>query len=284
MGDYDVYKCSCCGTAFVNPMPDKKVLDKLYDGFIPHLKSELYPRYLKIAPELFESLGLSQNKSLKMLDIGGGGGFFCKAFEELGFGSAVYVDIDPQSCKFAREKLGIKQVFNCDAMELDKHTEETFDFIYCRHLIEHLIDPINFIADVYQKLNDNGIFVIQFPNGDSIEYLAYTHMNIKYRIKKIKESNGFSLIKTLFLMVSGNILHGMDPPRHLWAISRKGIKIWSKNNNISSTTFTRNLSDRVYSPGFRRKKHLKGIIKDFIGLNFLSKIHGGTHLISVLKK
>ncbi len=282
MGEYDIYKCLHCSTGFASPMPDKTTLKQLYDGFITHLNSDLYPKYKNIGDKLFESLGLERNKSLRMLDIGGGGGYFCKAFEELRFGNAVYVDLDPKSCAFAQKELKIKQVFNCDATKLDNH--EKFDFIYCRHLIEHLTDPTNFITNIYQKLTPDGIFVLQFPNGDSIEYLAYPYTNIKYRIKKIKDSNGFSLLKTLYLMVSGNILHGMDPPRHLWAISRKGIKIWSKKNGIPSKIFTRNLSDPLYSPGFRRKKQITGILEDFIGLNLLSKIHGGTHSILILKK
>jgi len=284
MKEYPIYQCTFCRTGFVHPMPDKDSLCGLYDGFLGGLDSGQMSRFREIASQLYLQLGLQKGLTLNMLDIGGGGGYFCKAFEELGYGEATYVDLDPQSCTFAREKLGLNKVFECDAMILQDVIELKFDFIYCRHLIEHLPNPTLFLLKIMDVLKETGVLVVQFPNGDSLEYLAYPHTNIKDRFKKIRTSNNFSLLKTLWIMISGKVLHGMDPPRHLWAISRKGISQWAKKNHILCKKFTRHLGDVPFSPGYFKKSNLKGKLLDFFGQRFLSPIRGGTHLVVILRK
>lgn len=283
MGEYPIFQCTSCRTGFVHPMPDKKTLRKLYDGFLPNLNVNELPRMLKAASSFFQQIDLEKGSNLKMLDIGSGGGFFCRAFEALGYGTATYVDLDPQSCRFAREELEIERVYNVDAMELHGITKQTYDFMYCRHVIEHLPDPTAFLLRMINALSEKGIFVVQFPNGDSLEYLAYTHLNFLYRFNKIKNSNNFSALNTLCLLVFGKMLHGMDPPRHLWAISRKGVKEWAKRNKLYCKVFTRNLGDISFSPGYYRNSGIKRRSLDFIGQKFLASIRGGTHLVAILR-
>ncbi|OEU67535.1 MAG: hypothetical protein BBJ57_10850 [Desulfobacterales bacterium PC51MH44] len=283
MDEYQVYQCVSCGTGFVHPMPAGSALSKLYDGFLPDLNVKKMPGMLNIASRLFQQFDLEKGHHLKMLDIGSGGGYFCKAFEELNYGLATYVDLDPQSCRFAQKKLGLERVYNVDAMRIHEITKETYDFMYCRHLIEHMPDPTGFLLRIIESLNTGGIFVVQFPNGDSLEYFAYTHLNIVHRFNKIRKSNNFSALKTFRLMLFGKMLHGMDPPRHLWAVSRKGIVQWSKRNNISCKTDTRHLGDLPFSPGYFRKMGLKERTRDFIGQKLLAPIRGGTHLVATLR-
>jgi 2-polyprenyl-3-methyl-5-hydroxy-6-metoxy-1,4-benzoquinol methylase len=149
-----------------------ETLKKYYDGFLPKLDVNRMSTFESAAKKLFPHLGLHSGSKLKMLDIGGGGGFFSKALEDLGYGESTYVDLDPQSCNFAQNSLKLKRVFNCDAMNIKEYINTKFDFIYCRHVIEHLLEPITFLEKIMDYLNDNGIFVVQFPKGNSLEYLA----------------------------------------------------------------------------------------------------------------
>ncbi len=284
MGDWPICQCRDCGSGFVQRMPDDETLKAFYDGFLPNLDANLQPRFREIAEMLYPRLGLQPGRQMTMLDVGGGGGFFCKAFEELGYGRGVYVDLDAQSSKFAAGQLGIETVYNCDATRLDEITDEKFDFIYCRHLIEHLPRPTVFLWRVLGLLKDNGIFVVQYPNGDSLEYLAYTHLNIGYRFNKIRMNSGFSRLKMLWIMLSGGILHGLDPPRHLWAISRKAVKVWAKNNNVACRMFACHLGDVPFSPGFQPKKSILGKLRDFTGQKILAPIKGGTHAVAILTR
>jgi SAM-dependent methyltransferase len=218
-----------------------------------------------------------------MMDIGGGGGFFSKAFESLGFGESTYVDLDPQSCDFARDTLGLERVFNCDAMDMRKYASGNFDLIYCRHVVEHLLDPTSFMERILGYLKDDGIFVVQVPNGHSLEYLAYPKSTIRKRISVICRTNDLSLLKVFWIMISGGMLHGIDPPRHLWAITREGMKRWADGKGVKCDIHTHHLGDPAYSPYYRKGKGLRAGIQDLIGQRILGPIHGGTHLVAVLR-
>ena len=72
--------------------------------------------------------------------------------------------------------------------------------------------------------------------------------------------------------------HGIDPIRHLWAISPKGISEYLLKKGVKFVLKTAPLSDPVYSPYFTAKnKNITKIIN-----NTLVKIHGGTHLMAFI--
>jgi 2-polyprenyl-3-methyl-5-hydroxy-6-metoxy-1,4-benzoquinol methylase len=283
MNGTDIMQCSNCGTGFVNPMPSAEEISALYHGFHPNLNADSIKKKLNLGKLFFERMGLTPDKKLKFLDVGGGSGLFARAFEKYGYGKSTYVDMDPQSCEFVRNSLGISEVINADVQNLSDKYYDEFDFIYSRHLIEHLVDPLAFIDKLLQMRVPGGQLVVQCPNGDSLEYLAYYYSNIRDRYRKIKKDTGFSKWKVLRIWLSGAILHGIDPPRHLWAFSRKGLNIWAKRKGYPVKLFTADLGDRPFSPGYSQRSKYKERIADYIGRRILSKIKGGTHLIAVFK-
>lgn len=284
MGEYDVWQCQKCGSGQVHPIPGGKFLKEYYDGFSYNLYSSPVHDIESSAKKLFLNLKLTLNGTSKMLDIGGGGGFFCKAFEDLGYGQSTYLDIDPRSCDFARESLKLKRVLNCDAMEVEKYATGRFDFIYCRHVVEHLTDPTGFMKNIMKCLSADGVFVVQVPNARSLEYLAYPGSTLKGRISSISETNNFSRSKVLWTMISGGMLHGIDPPRHLWAITGKGVRIWAKSENVKCNVHAYHLGDMAYSPYYRKAEDPRGKVHEFVGQRLLAPICGGTHLVAVLSQ
>jgi SAM-dependent methyltransferase len=194
------------------------------------------------------------------------------------------VDLDPQSCGFARNTLGLERVFNCDAMDMGKYASVDFDLIYCRHVIEHLLDPVSFMEKILSYLKDDGIFVVQAPNGDSLEYLAYPQSTIRRRISVICRTNNLSFLKVFWIMISGGMLHGIDPPRHLWAITREGMKRWADGKGINCDIHTHHLGDPAYSPYCKRGKSIIFRVLDLVGQKLLGPIRGGTHLVAVLRR
>lgn len=284
MGEYNIWQCQKCKTGSVWLKPSLEVLKKYYDGFLPHLDVKRIVVVKSAAKNLFPHLGICSAGNLKMLDIGGGGGFFGKAFEDLGYGECTYVDLDVKSCRFARNSLRLKRVFNCDAMNIKEHINQKFDFIYCRHLIEHLPDPTAFLKKIMSYLNDHGIFVVQFPNGNSLEYLAYSNPGITRRFVQVRETNNYSKLRVYWIMISGGMLHGLDPPRHLWAITEAGIKKWADDKKVMCHVKAYHLGDPAYSPYYKKGKTLKGKVREFLGQRILSSVYGGTHLVAVLQQ
>jgi len=282
MREYLIWQCDKCKTGFVRPMPDEEFLKKFYDGFIQNFNLNQIGLVKESAKRLFSKLGLKPGENLKMLDIGGGGGFFSKAFEDLKYGESTYVDLDPRSCNFASEHLRLKKVFNCDATKVSEIINDKFDFIYCRHVIEHLSSPTDFLRAVLKNLCQKGIFVVQFPNGNSLEYLAYPELNLKKRFQIICKTNSFSKLKTLKIMLTGGMLHGIDPPRHLWAITRMGMMKWAQNAGIICKISTHPLWDKAFSP-YYIPAGIKKKFQALLGRYFFAKILGGTHLVALLR-
>lgn len=169
-------------------------------------------------------------------------------------------------------------------MNIEEYADKKFDFIYCRHVIEHLINPVLVLNRVISYLNDNGKFVVQFPNGDSLEYLAYPNSTIKDRFASIRKTNNFSKLKVLWIILNGGMLHGIDPPRHLWAITKDGIKKWADKKKIVCDVYSYHLGDPVFSPYYKKSKGFKCKLKDFVGQQLFASICGGTHLVAVLKR
>lgn len=279
---FTVLQCKTCKTGTVHPMPTREFLHEYYNNFNPNLERNK-EQMVKRTKGLYVELGLPSSSNRKMLDIGGGGGYFCLAYETLGYGKSHYVDLDPRACQFAREHLGLERVYNCDISELGNHLgHNKFHFIYSRHVAEHLIQPDRFIKDAVALLEKDGIFVMHVPNGDSLEFLGYRYL-IKNRIRNIKKFNGYTTWKTLSTLVRGGMLQGIDPPRHIWALTAKGIRLWAAKNNVETAIYNRNFSDKRYTPHFNMDSNLKRSFYTTLG-KFWGIFRGGVHLVAVFKQ
>jgi len=284
MEEFEIWQCKNCGTGRAWPPPPPETLREFYDGFLKGLTAELLPRFISAGRLLYRDLGLRPEGGLRMLDVGGGGGFFAKVFEELGYGSSTYVDLDPESTAFARDTLGLRDAVNADAGTASTVVKGLFDFVYCRHVIEHLADPTTFMRGLLSVVNAGGLCVVQCPNGASLEYFAYPWSSLRNRLSRIRRANGYSRTRVLSLALSGCMLHGMDPPRHLWAITKRGMLAWARRSGVSCRTYMRHLGNLAYSPHYRPKDTFRGRLSDFLGQRVLSPIHGGTHLVAILRK
>lgn len=279
MHGYDIYQCENCLNIYVANMPSQEMLDEFYDGFLfcaDEKNKEI------VTQDCFKNWfdGFNLKSNAKMLDIGGGGGFFSYAFEYFSKGEATYIDLDPQACNFAREKMKLKNVINADIANLADITKDKYDFIYCRHVIEHLINPAEFITNAINLLSDGGVFILQCPNGLSYErIIEKDHRN--NRIQILKNSNNLSKIDAWKILLSNKTAFGLEPIKHLWAFSPKALKLFlSQNNNINFKINKFSIYDDVYSPWMIKKNNLKILFQRTI----LFRILGGAHLVCTIRK
>lgn len=95
-----------------------------------------------------------------MIDIGCGNGAMLRAFSTLCPSWNLH-GFEPNLTQ--PEKVyaipGIKHIFTGQLNEL----QEQFDFITLIHALEHIEDPISFLKEIRNKLNDNGYLLIQVP-------------------------------------------------------------------------------------------------------------------------
>ena len=286
MSEYGICQCRKCKTATVDNLPEENELEEFYQGFLFQANRENLSSYG--SSDMLNYLSsFNLRKNSQMLDVGGGGGFMAKIFEKSGFGDGHYIDLDGQACSFAKHELGLNNVYNKNIHDLPDEINNTFDFIYSRHVIEHVLDPPKMVYKMIDMLKPGGILEMILPNGRSLEYLGYPAL-LEYRINKITTSNkGWSKGKILRSFFSGKIAHGIDPIRHLWAITDRGIDaILANKKNISYRIKTAPLSDPVYSIYYAatlNKDYRKKLQAFFIN-NTLVRMFGGCHMIVTIKK
>ena len=268
----------------VDQMPSHEEIVSFYQGFLYQINIDNLNKIKK--PEIKEWMSsvTGNKRSARMLDVGGGGGFFAKAFEDFGLGEAVVVDLDAKACDFARHDLNLKRVINAPIEQINTTDYGYFDFIYCRHVIEHLVDPVSFIRMCYSLLKPGGIFVVQCPNGTSKEQAFFYPHGWKMYLKKARNENGWSRLGAILRSLMTDYGFGLDPLRHLWAISPKGLE--NVCSSLPSSTFkiqTASLSDEVFSPYFSSKSRF-GIIRDFCARTAVRTFMQGCHLVATIKK
>jgi len=130
-----------------------------------HCQVDLSPRYLGATrlKYLFNTLNQELKEKAKLLDIGCGGGAFCRAvkryFPQF---SVTGVDINPQALKIAESMGGGINYIQADVYKLP-FKSRSFDAVVSFDVWEHLSDPLKAFAQVYRVLKGGGIFHFFVP-------------------------------------------------------------------------------------------------------------------------
>lgn len=118
----------------------------------------------------------------RLLDVGCGNGGFLQMAQAAGW-SVQGVDFDPIAVAEAR-RLGL--AVDLGGIDQLAAQAQTYDWITCSHVLEHVHDPQQLLQSMHQLLRPGGTLWLQTPNIDSIGHRTY-----------------------------GPHWIGVDPPRHL---------------------------------------------------------------------
>ena len=102
----------------------------------------------------------------KILDLGCGTGWLTKRLEKVG-NHLLGLDISPQTVKQLKKK-GIT-AYVCN-LELDKWPIKgnSFDTVVAAEIIEHLLDPDQFLKNIRRVLKNGGQLILSTPNTASL--------------------------------------------------------------------------------------------------------------------
>ena len=100
-------------------------------------------------------------KGKNLLEIGVGAGQSILWFEEEGF-NVKGIEPDGRNVSMINKKLKKGEVIESSVEEFS--TDEVFDVIWMSHVLEHLLEPMNFLKKIKDNLKNNGIFFIEVPN------------------------------------------------------------------------------------------------------------------------
>ncbi len=171
--DVCIKKCANCGLCYSGRIP-VRVPDLYANEDYSRDAKELYysnvdyrkRRFAEERVELISSQFTKETKSLSLIDIGCGTGWFLDIAAER-FGYVSGQEICTHLAEWTAERLGI-EVFTDDLS--DMNPEKKFDIVTMFDLIEHLEDPLKAVLNCKNFLEKNGVLVIYTPNYDSIGF------------------------------------------------------------------------------------------------------------------
>jgi 2-polyprenyl-3-methyl-5-hydroxy-6-metoxy-1,4-benzoquinol methylase len=198
-------RCSKCNAIYVSPILNPELISKLYKkskftyGKQRDNLKKSYGRYLKIAEKYVKNKG-------KILDIGGGDGFFMEEALSQGYKEAYGVEPSKHAVELAPKKLQKNIVI--DMFKDKQFKPEFFDVITFFHVLDHIIDPNEFLQICRKYLKKDGVIICITHNVEALSAkimgehspifdIEHTQLFSKKSIAQIFENNKFKPLKVL---------------------------------------------------------------------------------------
>lgn len=166
---FDIQWCDRCGLAFTDPVPTEDTISALYESRESHdfqadssgpadrLKALMARRDVR---RWFASSGVIRPRSI--LDFGCGNGAFSRAVLDVVDDARVvasdyHAEAPPELAGALSERLGYRSYD-----ELDHHGER-YQIIICRHVLEHVHEPVGMLRRLSALLAPEGSIMLEVP-------------------------------------------------------------------------------------------------------------------------
>jgi len=186
---FSYYRCNHCRTVSVNPIPDEKCFEKMYE------KANYHDDHYGDV----DSASCAQSVSLlrryicpgtSVLDYGCGIGLFLKEAKLQGFQS-YGIDFDASAASVASEASGcpVFSLAGLDSQALDQR----FDVIHMGDVLEHLPNPFCTLSSILQWLKPHGLLYVEGPletNPSPVYWAARLFGGVKHRLRPVEIGAG----------------------------------------------------------------------------------------------
>lgn len=216
---FDLLRCGTCELVFCSPMPTTAELDAYYQGFAyakpaeSELARQVAYTEAGVSRLVHEITGLAMRPIQKVLDYGGGLGFFAHALSQH-YSDVALFDLDGHAREFARERFPSRfRVID----QAEQALAEKYDLILLNQVIEHVPEPVGFLQSFAQALKPDGVLLVTTPNNDAIDTFLRPDVLWHYA-RRLKGPTS----KAISLLLSDSWVC-CDPPRHLYAFNRNNL-------------------------------------------------------------
>ena len=198
---------------------------KKIEQFLERIKNDTYPEpptrlHSQITQQMFDVClkQISLPTAAKILDIGCGQGVALEIFKKHGF-APIGITLNKEDVAICQQK-GY-QVYQMDQSFLE-FTDNHFDFVWCRHCLEHSIFPYFTLQEISRVIKPEGYLYIEVPAPDTnckhqTNKNYYSVLGKSMWLDLIKRS-GFEILQVLDIKF--NVPAGPDI---YWAMIQKKI-------------------------------------------------------------
>ncbi|MFH1673082.1 MAG: class I SAM-dependent methyltransferase [Pseudomonadota bacterium] len=159
--DLSLGHCTACGYVFITaPIPPEAIYS---NGYWP--TSSNPPEHAHWLVETVTARYTSDTSDF-ILDVGSNDGFLLRLIRELGYTNLLGVEPSKQCASLAEQKgvSTINRYFDAKSAQQIKSKYGRPKMIICRQVVEHVLDPNAFIAEMRGLMSRDSILVLEFPS------------------------------------------------------------------------------------------------------------------------
>ncbi|HET6767043.1 MAG TPA: class I SAM-dependent methyltransferase [Chitinophagaceae bacterium] len=206
---HGLVKCGNCGFVFMKKIPTSTELENYYSVYAYENEKEI-PGPTRLSLENLLDSFEKYRQNNRILDVGCGEGWILELAMKRGW-ETYGTEFSSRAIEIC-EKKGIKMytgILNPANMK-----EKDFDIIVSSETIEHINNPREELANIYQLLRKGGLFYITTPNFNSylrrmmkdkyaiIKYPEHLSYYTTATLNKVLKQTGFSKVKLLTTGIS----------------------------------------------------------------------------------
>ena len=195
----------------------KKIIDSDYNCYLntqirQSAETRKYPEYQRRCKDAVLECSKLWRPNSKVLEIGCGDGFSLDWLRKLKF-DCYGVDINPEKIETARQH-GHNNVYCIDAIDLP-FEDNSFDVVYSRHTLEHILKPEPMLQEIHRVLNSLGRFSLIVP----IVLPGRVNFNKKHVIAVSNKEYVAELLEAYNFVVDRNEEKDMPGGREVWTLA-----------------------------------------------------------------
>jgi 2-polyprenyl-3-methyl-5-hydroxy-6-metoxy-1,4-benzoquinol methylase len=168
-----IIECKNCEHIQLNPIPSSSTYKKFYDDDqqLKNINYNFTIKQLEKKSEVdvqrrMQSIKKLNSKKDRILEIGSGNGFFLKNMYNLEY-NITGLEISKERREISKE-ITNAPVINHNLINAKKSLGK-FDSILLFQVLEHVINPIDFLKKIFVILKKNGFIVIEVPNVKDLQ-------------------------------------------------------------------------------------------------------------------
>lgn len=172
-GTFSIRKCSGCGLIFNSPRLCDEDIRALYDENYYFFQRSDAREFQRIVDMYQRTVALVEDRitDRRVLEIGSAKGYLLAVMRRLGW-NVRGIEVSRDAAKYAKKKFGVDSFTGTLEEYVASAQRAEFPLVLAIDLIEHVLNPNVFVACLRQVLADDGILVIDTPNGDSHNIVA----------------------------------------------------------------------------------------------------------------